>query len=208
MERRLLEEIGHRLRAQVHAATPVRGGDVAASYRLELAGGGRVFAKTHHDPPPGFFTTEAAGLRWLRDAGAVRVPEVLAVSDDPAYLVLEWIEEGRRGPTNEQELGRDLAALHRAGAPSFGREDRRTTGSRGLPNDPCDTWHEFLAQRRLLPWQPWPARPGSSTRQRSAASSGSPPAASSSSDRPSRRRDSTATCGAATGSWTGRVAAG
>lgn len=151
MERRLLEEIGHRLGAQVHAATPVRGGDVAASYRLELAGGGRVFAKTHHDPPPGFFTTEAAGLRWLRDAGAVRVPEVLAVSDDPAYLVLEWIEEGRRGPTTEQELGRDLAALHRAGAPSFGREDRRTTGSRGLPNDPCDTWHEFLAQRRLLP---------------------------------------------------------
>jgi fructosamine-3-kinase len=37
------------------------------------------------------------------------------------------------------------------GAPSFGREDRRSTGSRGLPNDPCSTWAEFYAQRRLLP---------------------------------------------------------
>jgi fructosamine-3-kinase len=41
--------------------------------------------------------------------------------------------------------------LHRAGAPSFGREDRRTTGSRGLPNEPCATWAEFYATNRLLP---------------------------------------------------------
>jgi fructosamine-3-kinase len=67
--------------------------------------------------------------------------------------VLEWIDEDRGMPTRpyEAELGRALAGLHRAGAPSFGREDRRTTGSRGLPNDPCDTWVEFYATRRLLP---------------------------------------------------------
>jgi fructosamine-3-kinase len=44
-----------------------------------------------------------------------------------------------------------LARLHRAGAPAFGREDRRTTGSRGLPNEPCATWSEFYATNRLLP---------------------------------------------------------
>jgi fructosamine-3-kinase len=41
--------------------------------------------------------------------------------------------------------------LHQAGAPTFGREDRRTTGSRGLPNEPCATWDEFYATQRLLP---------------------------------------------------------
>jgi fructosamine-3-kinase len=51
----------------------------------------------------------------------------------------------------EHELGRALAALHRSGAPSFGREDRRTTGSRGLPNEPCGTWVEFYASQRLIP---------------------------------------------------------
>jgi fructosamine-3-kinase len=80
------------------------------------------------------------------------VPEVLAVSDDaPNHLVLEWIDEGRATRTTERDLGSALAALHRAGAPSFGREDRRTTGSRGLPNEPYATWAEFYAQDRLVP---------------------------------------------------------
>lgn len=131
------------------------GGDVAESYRCELGDGRTVFAKTHRHPPPRFFTTEAAGLRWLREPGAVAVPDVLAVSDGdgelPPLLVLEWIDEGRPHASTEAVLGRSLAELHRSGAPSFGREDRRTTGSRALPNDPCETWVEFYATRRLEP---------------------------------------------------------
>ncbi|MCU1504195.1 MAG: putative ribulosamine/erythrulosamine 3-kinase, partial [Ilumatobacteraceae bacterium] len=130
----------------------VRGGDVAAAFRIELADGTRVFAKTHPTAPPGFFSTESTGLSWLRDAAAVRVPGVLAVADEPVpMLVLEWIDEGRQGPTTEPALGAALAALHAAGAPSFGREDRRTTGSRALPNDPQPTWAAFYAACRLLP---------------------------------------------------------
>ncbi len=56
-----------------------------------------------------------------------------------------------RTATTEADLGRALAGLHAAGAPSFGREDRRTTGSRGLPNEPCATWVEFYATQRLEP---------------------------------------------------------
>ena len=41
--------------------------------------------------------------------------------------------------------------LATVGAAAFGREDRRSTGSRGLPNEPCDTWPEFYARNRLLP---------------------------------------------------------
>jgi fructosamine-3-kinase len=126
------------------------------AYRVDLRDGRRAFAKTHAAPPPGFFTTEASGLTWLRDAGAVPVPEVLAVSDGdgdgaPAFLVLEWIERGTPEHGTEAELGRGLAALHRAGAPCFGREDRRTTGSRGLPNEPTTSWAEFYAANRLVP---------------------------------------------------------
>lgn len=138
---------------------PVSGGDVASSYRLELADGRSLFAKTHVDPPPGFFVTEAEGLRWLRQAGTVPVPEVLAVADGGgptaegpvAFLVLEWIEEGRARASTDADLGRGLAGLHAAGAAVFGRQDRRPTGSRSLPNDPCDTWAEFYATQRLLP---------------------------------------------------------
>jgi fructosamine-3-kinase len=140
------------LGARVQRATRVHGGDVAISYDVGLDDGRRVFAKTHLSPPPGFFTTEAAGLRWLGDAATVAVPDVLAVSDDqPAHLVLSWIDTGSPTSTTEADLGRDLAALHLAGAPCFGREDRRTTGSRALPNTPAATWSDFYASSRLLP---------------------------------------------------------
>lgn len=127
------------------------GGDVAESFRIDLDDGTRLFAKTHLSAPAGFFATEASGLSWLGQAGAVPVPRVVAVGDAPLpHLVLSWIDEhGRHG--DDAAFGRALAELHRAGAPCFGREDRRTTGSRGLPNEPSTTWAEFYAANRLVP---------------------------------------------------------
>jgi fructosamine-3-kinase len=152
MDEPLRSAVADALQSSVIGAARVHGGDVAASWRVDLADGRRVFAKTHPSAPPAFFSTEAAGLRWLREPGVVAVPEVLAVSDaSPNFLVLEWIELGRKVPATEEALGRQLAALHAAGAPAFGREDRRTTGSRALPNEPCATWPEFYATQRLLP---------------------------------------------------------
>ncbi len=82
--------------------------------------------------------------------GAVSDDEV-ADDDEPAFLVLEWIDQAAGRATDEFGFGRDLAELHEAGAPSFGRADRRTTGSLGLPNEPCATWSEFVSRCRLLP---------------------------------------------------------
>lgn len=127
------------------------GGDVARAYRVELDDGRTVFAKTQTHRRRDVLDTEAAGLRWLRAPGVVAVPEVLDVDQDPPFLVLEWIEPGPRVPHAEAGFGAALAALHRVGAPCFGREDRRPTGSRSLPNDPAASWVEFYRERRLLP---------------------------------------------------------
>jgi fructosamine-3-kinase len=151
MDEALRDALSRVLGSEMVTARRVHGGDVAMAFAVELADGRHCFAKTHANPPRFFFTTEANGLTWLRDARAVAVPEVLAVSDEPAYLALEWIERGAPQAGTEAELGRALAMLHRAGAPAFGREDRRTTGSRALPNEPCATWPEFYATQRLLP---------------------------------------------------------
>jgi fructosamine-3-kinase len=129
------------------------GGDFATAYAVELTDGTRLFAKTHRRPPPGFFSTEAAGLRWLAEPGVVAVPEVVLVADDePACLVLAWVDAGgRRTSDTEATFGRELAALHRSGAATFGRVDRRTTGSLALPNEPRTTWEAFYAECRLAP---------------------------------------------------------
>ena len=147
----LSHHLASRLDADVVSMTPLGGGDVAEAYRVVLGDGRIVFAKTKQGAPPEFFITEAVGLSWLRDAEAVDIPEVIDVSDEPAVLILEWITSGEREIGTEAALGRSLARLHGAGSPLFGREDRRSTGSRGLPNEPCDSWAEFYAQNRLLP---------------------------------------------------------
>ncbi|MGZ6963239.1 MAG: fructosamine kinase family protein [Acidimicrobiia bacterium] len=152
MDSKLRAALERSLGAAIVTAVPVRGGDVAIAYAIDLDDGRRAFAKTHPRAPREFFTTEAVGLTWLAEADAISVPEVLAVSDDPPnHLVLEWIVEGAGRRETEAELGIALARLHQAGARCFGREDRRTTGSRGLPNEPCETWAEFYAANRLLP---------------------------------------------------------
>ncbi|MGB3411813.1 MAG: fructosamine kinase family protein [Microthrixaceae bacterium] len=151
MERRLAEVIEVELASPVVESRPVSGGDFATAFRVMLRDGRTVFVKTHANPPPGFFTTEATGLRWLRESNTVHVPEVLAVGDDPADLVLDWIDTGAPQANTEADFGRALAALHQSGAPTFGREDRCTTGSQALPNDPTDTWVDFYSTRRLLP---------------------------------------------------------
>jgi fructosamine-3-kinase len=150
------------LDVQVVGVARVHGGDVAQSFRVDLADGATVFAKTHTDPPPGFFTTEAGDLAWLGAPEAVAVPEVLAATNGPgpttgtgggvpAVLVLAWIDEVHEGAPDEAAFGHQLAGLHTAGAPTFGRVDRRPTTSRRLPNEPCDSWAEFYASCRLLP---------------------------------------------------------
>lgn len=159
---RLADAVGDALGVAVTSSVRLGGGDVADSFRMELADGRTVFAKTHASPPPGFFTTEAAGLRWLAEPEVIAVPTVLAVADgtnsvegehvEPPMLVLEWIDTGGpMTPTGEAEFGRSLALLHQHAPDAFGRGDRRTTGSRALPNEPCDTWADFYVTQRLEP---------------------------------------------------------
>jgi len=150
----------HELGARFGSLYQLGGGDFAQSFCVsvvesesdsDLKIGDQVFIKTHTNPPPFHFSTEACGLRWLKDTESVSIPKVLGVSDDPPYLALEWIDEGNRDGSSESEFGGQLARLHAYPCEGYGRQDLRSTGSLGLPNEPCNTWAEFYATQRLLP---------------------------------------------------------
>jgi fructosamine-3-kinase len=131
--------------------TPVAGGSTCAAQRLTLDDGCSVFAKSLPGAPAGFFAAEAAGLRWLRAAGAASVPEVLA--ELPDLLALTWVEPGEPTPAAAEQLGRDLVALHRAGAPAFGAAWTGYIGALPLDNTPSDgPWPAWFAARRLTPY--------------------------------------------------------
>jgi fructosamine-3-kinase len=131
--------------------TPVAGGSICAARRLTFDTGESVFAKTLEGAPDGFFAAEANGLRWLREAGAAAVPEVIA--ELPDMLALEWIEPTEPRPHVAERFGRELADLHRAGAPAFGADWRGYIGSLPMDNQPSPgPWPVWFAAHRLGPY--------------------------------------------------------
>jgi fructosamine-3-kinase len=135
----------------VVATAPVAGGDICTSTRLRLSDGSSAVVKTRLHAPVGFFAAEARGLRWLTEAAALDVPKVLAA--EPDCLILEWVEAGRPSVEAAESFGRGLALTHRAGSPVFGSESGDGfIGTLPLPNRPADSWPEFYATRRVLPY--------------------------------------------------------
>jgi fructosamine-3-kinase len=135
---------------------------------LTLAGGRRAFAKmapasdaapagqvtagdTAAAGMPAAFAAEANGLRWLAEADAVPVPEVLAVTD--TALVISMIPAGRSTPSAAFRFGAELARLHAAGADAFGAPWRGFIASLPLDNTPTPSgWPHWYATRRLQPY--------------------------------------------------------
>ncbi len=142
------------LGASITGASPISGGDINDAHGVTLADGRRYFVKSNDHADSRMFPAEARGLAWLADARALRVPAVIAVSQDGAeepYLVLELLESRPRVRDFDERFGRGLAALHRSGAPRFGLEYDNFIGRLPQSNRAHPTWAEFYRDERLLP---------------------------------------------------------
>ena len=128
---------------------------------VDLADGRRAFAKTHRRPAAGLL--HHRGQRPVAGSGrpgAVPVPEVLAVGDDePAHLVLEWID---RGAPVGGDRGRPRPCARRAPP----RRRRRASGARTAarpaagrcPNEPSRHLGRVLRHAAACSRSPgWPA---------------------------------------------------
>jgi fructosamine-3-kinase len=135
--------------AAVASAERVGGGCINQGWRVDLDSGQRLFVKTRPEVAAGEYAAEAAGLRWLAEPGAVRVPAVYAVADD--MLALEWIDEGAMDAGGAEAFGRGLAAVHAAGAERFGWPEPIRFGRLEISNEPAADWPSFYAERRLRP---------------------------------------------------------
>jgi fructosamine-3-kinase len=136
---------------------------------VTLAGGQRAFAKVATADGPATddaapaetvpaatstaLAAEASSLRWLAEADAVPVPEVLAVTE--AALVISMIPPGRASASAAFGFGAGLARLHAAGSAGFGAPWPGVIASLPLDNTPLagpPDWPRWYASRRLLPY--------------------------------------------------------
>ena len=89
-----------------------------AHYQVTLADGRLAFAKAAREDQAGVCEAEVRGLRWLADAHAVPLPEILGW--DTMTLVVAWLPQQPPDQQMAEQFGRDLAVLHASGAERFG----------------------------------------------------------------------------------------
>jgi fructosamine-3-kinase len=136
------------------ATQPVGGGCIHTALQLTgrtPTGARDYFAKVNDADHSAMFVAEAEGLAAIRDAKAVRVPEVIAqgANDDASWLVLEWLPLASLAPASAASLGGALAAQHRVPQRSFGWPRDNFIGATPQRNTPSDDWLEFFRDRRL-----------------------------------------------------------
>jgi len=139
------EAIGRALGARVVSSSVISIAHGRTATRVRLDDGRDVFAKSGEAR---VVEAEARGLRWLGEGGA-RVPRVLATTEKA--LVLEWIDAASPRSGAVEAFGRQLAALHRSGAPTFGLDHDNWLASIAQTNTPRADWPTFYAEQRLVP---------------------------------------------------------
>ncbi|GAA3826153.1 fructosamine kinase family protein [Streptomyces chiangmaiensis] len=120
---------------------------------VTLDGGHVVMVK--HGSHPGAVRAESAGLRWLADTGTVHVPAVHG--HDGRWLVTDRVPPGRPSVEAAARFGRDLAALHAAGAPAYGAPppdgpEDAYIGLAPMHNVRGEEWPGWYAEHRVLPY--------------------------------------------------------
>ena len=161
--------LAERLGVTLQAQRPVAGGDIHSAWSLELADGGRLFAKTNRVEALPLLEAEADGLAALAAAAdplRLSVPQPLALGlvGERAVLVLPWLElvSGGQSAPGWRALGAALADLHRRSLTLACGPGDRFDGPFGWPRDNVigatpqangwlPDWGSFFAERRLAP---------------------------------------------------------
>lgn len=175
--------VHRQLQQAVVRRTAVGGGCIHRAWRLELAGGGTVFAKTNTAACLPLLEAEVQGLQQLAchaPAGLV-IPRTLALgitggqAEAQAVLLLGWLELGGQVGAAAREhdwfqLGQGLAGLHRSSAgcappQGYGWPADNFLGSAPQSNGWRRDWGMFFAECRLAPQLAWAARRGQPLRR-------------------------------------------
>ena len=146
-------------RSKIIRRGALTGGCIHRAERIELEDRRPFFLKTNSEAHQETFASEASGLAALAEVGVIRVPLVLGFGavGGTAYLLMSFIETGRKGSNFNDKFGRSLARLHRQtsaaaqmpGQARFGFDQPTFLGATLQENDWCDNWVEFWSEHRL-----------------------------------------------------------
>ena len=97
------------------------------------------------------FELEQRGLELIASTRTIGVPNVLLQGEFESYsfLILEFIENGRKTNSFWEQFGKQIAALHQNKSIAFGLPYDNFIGSIKQSNKQTDNWVDFFASQRL-----------------------------------------------------------
>lgn len=103
---------------EINTRRPVSGGCINQGYAL-IGNNHTYFIKINEASQIEMFEAEVLGLKQMFHTQTIRVPKPICsgIANDSAYLVLEWLEFGSSNTESWLEMGRKLAAMHKATPP-------------------------------------------------------------------------------------------
>lgn len=136
----------------VSSKTAAGGGCINATSVYQLSNGETVFIKQNSSRHKGLFSAEAAGLEALSKPEVIRVPEVFAAHEGPSkqFLMMEYIQSGRKSAGFHETFGRLLAEHHRyKPGDTYGFHMDNHIGSTPQINKQSAEWIPFFAEHRI-----------------------------------------------------------
>jgi len=100
---------------------------------------------------PKMFEAEAKGLTLLKEANAIGIPQVTGTdkADSYSFIVLEFIDRGKRIKSFWEDFGIALAQLHKNTSELFGLQCDNYIGSLPQSNTQRKSWIDFFTEERL-----------------------------------------------------------
>lgn len=136
---------------EVHSSAPLSGGCINQVYRLTTNHGDFCMKFNLGTRYPGMFEAEAVGLRMLKSAGEIKVPEVILTGTAGKYefILLEFIRSISSRSDLMGNFGRSLARLHKHSENFFGGDSDNYMGALPQSNKKHDDWSSFFIEERL-----------------------------------------------------------
>ncbi|NAS11023.1 fructosamine kinase family protein [Poritiphilus flavus] len=153
MDANLRQQLEFQLGTRIKSVFPVSGGDIATAYGLETATN-RFFCKLMPgDNGNQVLSSERAGLEAIKESGTVATPEVMGfgLSDEYAFLILEYIQAKRPEASEMRLFGTQLAKLHLTPSKFFGWDTDNFIGRLPQSNKKSKDWVAFYLGERLMP---------------------------------------------------------
>lgn len=152
MKDEIIKYIEKELNCKIVSSKSVSGGCINDAQTITTSDDRKYFLKLNYHSAKDMFYKEANGLRELKRAKAIRVPDVVLV--DTNFILLEHINIGRKSKTFDEDFGRSFAKMHQFTSEHFGFYEDNYIGStpqRNIPEpDEKNNWIKFYFNKRIL----------------------------------------------------------